>query len=615
MRTPSEWSADARVDAVRRFISRYLPFIATVLGILLIALLLPGRQAADTVDSTASDITDTTVGDVPLEDAAEGDIAAKGPTTDVDTVTPSAPIAPPSGVVGFEEAKKKGVALVANCDQKTGRIMIPTRFAPPCTQKYAAPNAGATWQGVTDKEIVLAYYNGQGDAASEAVLTAAGANDSDAEVKAQVRDWVNFHQAHYNMWGRKIRLVIIEPSGEATDDAAGKADAIKVATQVKAFASIGAPNNTYVNELVARKVMCMCTVSLPIESYIKWSPYVWTTLLASTQGYIHRAEYVNRLKNGNAVYAYDGINPTQGFKSKKRVFGFLYYETEDFAYKKGAEFFIKHLKERYGIVIPPNRISAYNGYPDVAATQEQARPIIQKFKEAGVTSLIMSVDPFGPIFFTQEATRQLYGPEWILTGSALTDTSFFARLYDQDQWEHAFGVSYLAARLPEEFSAAYRLHKWHYNREPSAPAGYGVLYAPIAIFFNGVHLAGPKLTPDTFRQGMYAQPIQGKGGITTIASSYGDKGLWPWKEDPVAADDATEIWWDRTASGEDELGNNGRGLYRYVAAGKRYLPGTWPKAAPKPFTTAGTVTIYSKPPAQDQWPCDASPATKQKNLC
>ena len=75
--------------------------------------------------------------------------------------------------------------------------------------------------------------------------------------------------------------------------------------------------------------------------------------------------------------------------------------------------------------------------------------------------------------------------------------------------------------------------------------------------------------------------------------------MWPWKEDPVAADDATEIWWDRAARGEDELSNNGRGLYRYVSGGKRYLPGEWPTSAPKPFVTAGTVTIYSKPPPQD----------------
>ncbi len=606
---PPEWTRDPRVEGAKRFVNRYLPFLATVLAVLLIAVFLPGRQPPATTD-TASDIA--TLPETEVEDLAPGDTAAKKEVTAAKTAPPKVQ----GNVLSFEDAKKKGVALVDNCDQATGRISVPTRFAAPCTQKFVPPNGGSSWQGVTDKEITVVYYHAAGDAASDAVLTAAGANDTDEQEKAQILEWSKYYESHYNLWGRKIKWIFMTPTGEATDDAVGRQDAITIATEHKAFAAINSPNNTFVNELVARKVMCFCTTSLPIESYIKWAPYVWTSLLASTQGYIHRAEYVNRLKNGKAKWANDTINPTQGFKDKKRVFGFIYYETEDFAYKSGAQFFVKYLKDKYGIDIPPSRVAAYNGYPDVAATQEQARPVIQKMKNAGVTSLIMSVDPFGPIFFTQEATRQLYGPEWIITGSALTDTSFFARLYDQDQWSHAFGISYLPARLPEEKSEALRLYKWQFNRdEPAAPNSYGLLRAPLNIMFTGIHLAGPTLTPETFRKGMYAQPIAGRGGITTVASSYGDKGLWPWKEDTVDDDDVTEIWWDRAASGEDERGVEGDGMYRYIAMGKRFLPGEHPTGEPAAFATSNTTTMYQEPPKADQWPCYPSPATKTKDLC
>lgn len=604
----SEWASDPRIGAVTKVVQRYLPFIGTVLAILLIAIFLPGRSTNDVDDASAitPELGNQAI-DTPLATAAP--TSTSGPAAVAGTPAPAQP-----NVLPFDEAQKRNVPLVANCDPATGRIKLPTRFAPPCVPKYVAPNGGKSWQGVDAKKIVVTYYEAVGDAASEAVLTAAGANDTPEQERAQVIDWFNFHKAHYNLWGRNIDLQFVQPSGEATDDAAGKADAIKIATQIKAFANINSPNNTFVNELVARKVMCMCTVSLPIETYIKWMPYVWSSLLASTQGYIHRAEYVGkRLANRNAKWAYDAINPAQQFKTKKRKFGFLYYETTDFAYKAGADYFIKIMKEKYGITMAAT--VAYNGYPDVAATQEQARPVIQKFKDAGVTSIITSADPFGPIFFSGEATRQLYGPEWILTGSALTDTSFFGRLYDQDQWAHAFGVSYLPARMPEALGTSYRLHTWHFNREPSAPNGYGLLQGPITLLFNGIHMAGPVLTPDTFRKGMEAMPVTGKGGITTIASSFGDKGLWPWKEDPIAADDTTEIWWDRNASGEDERGVNGAGLYRYVDGGKRYLPGQWPTTEPKAFVTAGTVTIYQKPPAQDRWPCYPSPATKKLDKC
>ncbi|MGH2760687.1 MAG: hypothetical protein ACRDKJ_14145, partial [Actinomycetota bacterium] len=168
---------------------------------------------------------------------------------------------------------------------------------------------------------------------------------------------------------------------------------------------------------------------------------------------------------------------------------------------------------------------------------------------------------------------------------------------------------------PEEFSTAFRLYRWQFDREPPARNVYGLILAPISNMYNGLHLAGPVLTPETFRTGMYGQPILGRGGITTVAQSYGDKGLWPWKEDPVSFDDVTEIWWDRNASGEDERGAEGRGLYRYVDGGKRYMPGEHPQTDPKAFVTAGTVTIYAKPPPQDQWPCYPSPATKKMDRC
>ena len=618
MNAPSQWTSDPRIDAVRRWFSRYLPFIATVLGILLIALILPGRQQA--TEDTASDIA-TDFEDTPLEETTEGKVAAKGATKKAQAAKTKVPPVQ-TGVLSFEEAKKRGLALVANCDSGTGRIKIPSRFAPPCTQKYSGRNAGKSWQGVDEKYIDVVYFHIQGNAAVDSFLAAAGAEDSDEDEDKTVKEWGKFYEAHFNTWGRQVRWHIVHATGDADDDTAAIQDARKIANEIKAFAVINATNNRMVDELVANKVMCFCTVSLPIETYIKWSPYVWTTLMASTQGYIQRAEYIGkRLANRNAVWAHDDVSPLQSFKDEKRRFFFLYYDTDDHSYVSGAKFFIKHMKDEYGVTIPPDAVSQYNGYPDIQRTQEQSPGIIQKMLNSyggkGSTSVICACDPFGPAFFTKDAEVQRYGPEWIITGSALTDTSFFARTYNQEQWKHAFGISYLPARLPEEKSESARLYKWHFNKfPPDAEAGYGLIRLPVAIMFSGFHMAGPTLNPTTFRSGMYRLPLQGKGGITTVASSFGDKNLWPWDEDPVAADDATEIWWDANAKGEDEIGNDRLdGLYRYVAMGKRYLPGQWPKTTPAAFNKSNTVTIYPEPPPQDRWPCYPSPKTKKTNLC
>ena len=42
-----------------------------------------------------------------------------------------------------------------------------------------------------------------------------------------------------------------------------------------------------------------------------------------------------------------------------------------------------------------------------------------------------------------EATRQLWNPEWIITGWGNQDTAIGSKLADQRQWAHAFGVGTL----------------------------------------------------------------------------------------------------------------------------------------------------------------------------
>ena len=57
---------------------------------------------------------------------------------------------------------------------------------------------------------------------------------------------------------------------------------------------------------------------------------------------------------------------------------------------------------------------------------------------------------------SQAASNQNYHPEWVITGLALTDTTFFGRTYDKTQWKNAFGVSLLAARAGKEKADADR---------------------------------------------------------------------------------------------------------------------------------------------------------------
>lgn len=598
-------------DALKRF-TRYRPYVVLVAGIALIAVVLPGIQrdgVEPTVETTAGPTAVTAggndavegeveVSDDPVAEGATSVNANAGAPAGVAAAPATRPAARPGAPGRSTDTGRAAPALASgggtaaeapDCDPESGRIKVPSFYGPNCIPIFTGENPGSTWQGVTKDTIVVAIFIPQEDAAATAITASAGATDdtSDEEDDENREKVIEAFEHHYETYGRHVKVVKVHASGEDDDDAAAKADALKVATEVKAFASFGGygGTNAYVDELAARGVLCFCTVSQPIESYLKWAPHVWSTLMSSTQGYLHRAEYVCRLTGKPAKYAGDAT-----MHVKNRAIGLLYYETKDNAYKAGADFFVDEYAKQCG-----GKLADRQAYIlDLTKAQEDARIMVARLKDRGVTSVLFSGDPFMPIFLTQEATKANYRPEWIISGSALTDTTFFARTYDKTQWSQAFGISYLIARLNADAAEAEgNIVTWHCGctlKSYPSLLNFGTLYA-------GVHLAGPVLTPSTYRDGMFSLK-RTSGFITHYAVSYG-QGLWPW-DDYLALDDAAELWWDNNATGKDEIGNDGVGMYRYMAMGKRYLPGQWPKEEPVPFVADGTVVVYNERPPGDR---------------
>ena len=126
---------------------------------------------------------------------------------------------------------------------------------------------------------------------------------------------------------------------------------------------------------------------------------------------------------------------------------------------------------------------------------------------------------------------------------------------------------------------------------------------------NSYHVApaaGPNLTPETFRDGLFNLPPT-EEAITNPRLSFGDHGIWPYT-DYNGVDDATEIWWDPDEQGPDEIDRDGTGMWRYVDGGKRYLYGEWTEDESKVFQEEGSVAILEDPPEDEQPPDYPSPA-------
>ena len=388
-----------------------------------------------------------------------------------------------------------------------------------------------------------------------------------------------------------MKLVIVKASGPPDDDQTAKADAIKVATQVKAFASFGGPGETeaYAQELAARGVLCLgdCMLASSESFADQAAPYVWLTLPAVDQSATHWANFVARGLDGHrARYAGD-----KKLAHERRVFGLVRFDESFAGFQEAGKQFVAKLRAD-GV-----RLAADAPYElDLAHAQENARNTIAKMKSAGVTTVMFAGDPLTPSYLTKEATNQGYFPEWVDLGAAYSDTSLFGRTYDQQQWQHAFGVSSLYVPTPQQLDQYSDIVSWQSGKPPAAKTYKVLVQAPL-IFYTALHLAGPDLTPQSFRDGLFRFPSV-KTQPSQIHLSWGHHDIWP-TTDYFGADDATVIWWNPKATGIDEVGNAGTGMWEFANGGQRYLPDQWPSRPPRLFDAKTSVVSFDAfPPGQ-----------------
>jgi hypothetical protein len=481
------------------------------------------------------------------------------------------------------------------CDPKTGRVTVPSVYAPPCVVKRPGTKGGATSQGVTEDSIKIVQYVPADDDLAASLQSTLDPEEKQKETRTAL---IRMLEDRYEMWGRKLDLVFVKGTG--SDETSARADAVKVATEIKAFASVGGPaqQSAYSEELSSRGVLCLgCGLSVPDSTFQKNAPFMWGNLQTPEQYLLNLGDYlVGRLLDKPAKFAGD-----PEMRTKDRVFGVVHFEQDPPVFG-GVEDIVEERGKATGYKAAVNLTYQLV----IAQLGEKARTLVARLKEKKVTTVVFLGDPIMPMYLTKAATAQGYFPEWVITGTVLTDTTVFGRQYDQEQWAHAFGISSLPARVPQDRGEAWRLHEWFYGKPPAAQKTAAILLEPIRILMLGLHLAGPHLTPETFRDGLFGYPPSG-GSPTQPQQSFGEHGIFA-QPDYLAVDDMVEIWWDADATGADEQGKEGAGMMRYANGGRRYLPGEMPNTDPDAFVEAGSVMGYDETPAADAPPDYPSPA-------
>jgi hypothetical protein len=533
-------------------LKRYGVFYAAAAAIVLIVALLP-TTGGDDDDEPAS-------GDV------DGEVVADGPWR------------PGSGDIEHGTGTTRGGIP---CEPGVGQIEDSV-LSVPCLPEFTGDNGGETYRGVTEDTIRIVRRVFPATANSEAVdreQEAAGfaTDDVIAEVRSQFVDHLD---DQYELYGRKVEIIEYESRfGNGTDEALGQGregacqDATLIVEELDAFGVVGDPENGTLSGVFAEcaaerdLVVFAGGAHYPESFYADLHPYVWNTVMDCEQVARHVAAYIGtRLSGQPAQYAGD-----PEMASRERKFGS--YSPESVQYSKCNDLTLEILQDEYDIDTergqrtPPVRYAL-----DISRFADQAARAVVQWKAEDVTTVILSSDPVSVGFLTQAAEEQDYHPEWVLIGTAATDTDNFGRSYAQSQVDgHMFGISQLSAsdRIYGPESEAGRLYE-KLNDEEIPGGTVGGLYGSVHMF-NLLQAAGPELTPENIADGVRALPALGGDGAP----------IWHFGDGHTATKDAREIYWDGGAPpGPDEPDQSLTGAFVETYDGQRFQPDEWPAEDP-----------------------------------
>ena len=504
--------------------------------------------------------------------------------------------------VTYAEAQEAGTAddydWGERCDTDKGTVRIPTMYASPCVPVFEGDNGGATAPGVTADTIrVVRYVPLPGDLSASSGPLAAAAEDSDEEQHQTIQDFFDVYASRAELYGRRLEVVDYQATGALTDVVAARADAAQIANELEPFAVLGGPQldgGAFANELVQHSILCLdCAGALPADLRADLEPYIWSALPSGEQVLTTLGAWVTRL--GETDTAEQNVAEWAGGpqQDQPRRLGVIHFDQDPPVFAVDEDDI-------------PEGVDLVDSYIfDLTTIPQRSQELVARFKTEGITTVAFFGDPYTLTLLTNAATEQGWFPEWVITGTVLTDTSTWARGFSPQQVVHAFGISQTAATTPQDLQDPIRLYRWYFGGEETMPPAstlYALLNYPALFIVQGVHMAGPDLTAETFARGQFRIPPAG-GGPTLAQVSFGNWGLFPGLgTDYSAIDDASEIWWDPTVEAVDEVGNLGTGVWRRAHGGQRFVNAD-DVPSPDPFgDPAGTVTVVEQLPPEDTPP-------------
>lgn len=534
------------------------PVVHLALAALLLALVVP--NALRTSGAPAPQIAEFApqakqIKDPPKEQAANVGKDSEG-RTGAGSGSPSAspgpndPSAKPGGQAGGDKEVPRQLTCYGNPPRQTEDPQ-----SPPCVPAFSGDNGGATSRGVTADAVKVGVPKTVYDATTD------------------MSTMVRYFNARYQFYGRRLEVVPIPDSGNGNISVADMVADAAAAEQAGVFAVLGYPEKegaeyVFYNELARRKILSVQWYSLSAASQrdlAAYAPYQWGFLPAVDDIMRNYSELVcKQLKDQPPVggpYA-----PT--VDTSRRRWGILrqtFANGEPAVDLQPLESGLKACGVSY--VKKDLRVSSN------AAT---AASVMTELRDAGVTSVLtfFTAPGMGTIVHPAASSQAFY-PEWWISNYVLNDNDGNAFVWpDRRQSGNTMGLM-----SNNRFNAAKDSPAYWAGREvdSSYALSYSYSYPMLLTLASGIQMAGPRLTPQAFEDGLFQArfPNPGAGAAPYYQATVGFGPL-----DHTMYEDFAPVWYSPT---DTSYWTGRQGAYCYVDRGRRYGLGEWPTRAQRPL--------------------------------
>ena len=561
-------------SAGRSSTGRFVPVGYLVAAVAAAALLLPTalRPPVDQQSSSAAFSPDAPPDDTPpealLQAIRQASSSTAGGTINEEEPPPPPPEDPETITVQQTIPPPKPKAVRNRCFGDDPPRQTESLYSAVCVPAWTGDdNGGATAFGVTKDEVRIGLTIGESAAEPEGPIDYEF-SETDTENMHHYKVWQTYFNERFEMYGRKMRFVLAKQSITDEDQQRQSVQKFKEHGTFAITAGGYGQASSAQAETVRQKIIDFGSVLNPCSFYRGNHPYAYSFIIDGCRARMMHTELACKQFAGKPPGSLNEEKDLFMSYTEPRVWGLILYQDE--SHYGGTSAYEDDMAKCGVKFAEKQEFNLTSSQQDIAGT-------MAKMKRAGVTTIIIATEVYTPIVLTAEATKLQYFPEWVQIGLEIPDS---ARLYDQDQARHMVGLAGLEIPRHKTDRDYYRAYK---EIDPEGDPE-DVAFRSLQQIAGGIQGAGPKLTPQTFWEGLQKLPHRTPDPVWSVGGGFGP-------DDFTYMDYTSLIWWD--PAGKDP-NSSSAGAWQFVYFGKRFKVGELPSEPVPWFDKSQSITSPPK---------------------